>query len=308
MSRSSRRPRAGTTDTSPTAGTAGDSTRRPSTGPSGTPRAGRRERVRTYDRESFLERNRNRLIWLAGVTAVALIGAFVFVSAGQPAFACSTEFNPSASPAASDGRLGYVQQDMGRSHTLQSPQRYLYCPPASGPHSNTFGPMKPGVYGPDSGAIPQGWIHNLEHGGLAVLYSCTAGTNACTDAGQREFQNFYSNFPNSPICNFPPGTTGPVVARFDEMPYPYAALIWGRVLPLQSFDTATILKFFDTEGERTNPENTCPDKPRDGSSPSASPAASGEASPAASGEASPAASGEASPAASPSAEASPSAS
>lgn len=288
MSKSSRRQRAGASAAPSAAGpdAASSTTQgtRSSTSPTGTRRAGRRERVRTYDQRSFFERYRSRLIWLVGVVGIALIGAFVFVSASQPAYACTNVFDPSPSPSASDGSLGYVQQDQGRSHTLQSPQRYLFCPPASGPHSNTFGPMKAGVYGPDSGAIPQGWIHNLEHGGLVVLYGCDDGTDACTDAGQQAFQSFNASFPSSPVCGFPAGTTGPVIARFDDMPYPYAALVWGRVLPLESFDTARILEFYSQWGERTNPENFCPDKPRDGSSPSASPAASPstEASPGAS--------------------------
>jgi hypothetical protein len=48
-----------------------------------------------------------------------------------------------------------------------------------------------------------------------------------------------------------------VIARFDEMATPYAALVWGRVLPLAEFDAAQILEFWQVYGERTNPEPQC---------------------------------------------------
>ena len=46
-------------------------------------------------------------------------------------------------------------------------------------------------------------------------------------------------------------------ARFDDMETPFAAMVWGRVLPLQTLDTEAILKFDQTYGERTNPEQFC---------------------------------------------------
>ena len=45
-----------------------------------------------------------------------------------------------------------------------------------------------------------------------------------------------------------------MITRFDEMATPFAALVWGRVLPLQTLDTAAILDFWNIWGERTNPE------------------------------------------------------
>ncbi len=254
---------------------------RRSTSPSGTTRAGRRERVRVYDQPSFLERYRTRLLALAGVVVVALIAVFVFFSATAPSYACSTEWSPAptASPApGATQQLGYVQQDMGRSHNVASPQRYLLCPPASGPHLNRVGqgPIEAIVYGPNDYAPPQGWIHNLEHGGLVVLYNCTEGvqTDACTDSGQQAFKQFLANFPNSPICGLPKGVVGPVMARFDQMKWPYAAIVWNRVLPLETFDQAQILEFFQQFGDRTNPERQCPLP-----SPSASPGESGSVAP-----------------------------
>ena len=159
---------------------------------------------------------------------------------------------------------------MGATHNVSQQQRYTYCPPASGPHYNqpgVLGPIQPRVYGPDDFTQPQGWVHNLEHGALVLLYKCPGG--ACDDAGQQQLRQFFQSFPNSPVCNIPPGQLSPVVARFDDMAWPYAAIVWDRVLPLQTLDTAAILDFYKTFGDRTNPEVQC--QP---ASPSAGPAVS----------------------------------
>ncbi|MEW5992525.1 MAG: DUF3105 domain-containing protein [Chloroflexota bacterium] len=236
---------------------------------------------RAAPQRSFLERNRNRLLWgLAGVALVA-IASMAFLNATSPAYACSTEWQPAVTPEPAPSatpRLGYVQNDQGREHiSLGSFVRYALCPPASGKHYNAQGegPVRPGTYGPDDEADPQGWIHNLEHGGLVVLYRCSDGDSGCTDATQDAIQTFYSTFPNSPVCDLPAGSVGPIVARFDEMQWPYAALLWGQVLPLHGFDTQLILDFFAQQGERSNPEALC-------AAPTPTPAPTGTPSPTAS--------------------------
>ena len=45
------------------------------------------------------------------------------------------------------------------------------------------------------------------------------------------------------------------------MDTPFAALVWGRVLPLQTLDTEAILQFDQVFGERTNPESFCSPAP-----------------------------------------------
>lgn len=188
--------------------------------------------------------------------------------------------------------------------------RYALCPPASGKHYNPppAGPVRGGFYGPNEAANPPGWVHNLEHGYIVLLYRCTTPDSdqpaqACTDAGQQAMRDLLTRWPNSPYCNTPPGQLTPVIARFDDMAWPYAAIVWDAVLPLQALDEAAIFDFYAKRGERYNPEALCNDPtptpgPTGTPGPSASPAASG-ASPAPSGAASPATSPAASPATSP---------
>jgi hypothetical protein len=237
--------------------------------------------VRAPVRQSFLERNRGRLLWAAAAVVVVAIGGLLYLRATSPAYACGIEWTAPATPSPAPGatpRLGYAQQDMGRDHVGPGTfVKYLACPPASGNHINLAGqgPIDARLYGPDAQALPQGWIHNLEHGGLVLLYRCPG--DACTDAGQAALQQFWASFPASPVCNVPPHLISPVIARFDDMAYPYAALLWDQVLPLQTLDTDQILAFFAQQGERTNPEKQClapSAAPSAAPSPSVAPAAS----------------------------------
>ncbi len=242
------------------------------------PRTQRRTPQRTAPQRTFVERNRARLLWgLAGVALVA-IAAVAFLNATSPAYACSTQWTPAATPPPTPGaspRYGYVQDDLGRDHiSLGAFVEYALCPPASGRHFNAQGegPVRPAVYGPDDQATPQGWIHNLEHGGLVILYRCADGDSACGEAEQAALKELYTTMPNSPICNLPAAATT-VVARFDEMAWPYAALLWGQVMPMDTLDAQLARDFFAQQGERTNPEALCA-KPTPTPAPIASPASS----------------------------------
>lgn len=234
---------------------------RGSTSPSGTPRAGRRTTARRrYDEPSLFERFRTPI--LAAAVAVAVIGTalFVFQSASAASYSCSTIFEPSAA-AQQEGRLGAVQPDMGQAHAPFGEQvRYTYCPPASGNHVNRsgFGPVEPEAYGPNDRSQPQGWVHNLEHGAMVVLYSCADRFGGCPPQDELgALEAFVRNFDEpSPVCNFPPRTVGPVAARFDEMAQPYAAVTWGRVLYMDEFDPELATRMFLTEAERLGPDGT----------------------------------------------------
>lgn len=292
------------TSTSATAGaatrsTTGGSDRPRSTSPTGSQRTGRRERSRPAVRQSFLQRYRRWLLAAAVVAVVAIVGAGVFASATQPAFACSNVWtpDPTASPAAdASPQPGYVQPDMGNNHVaVGTVIKYTYCPPASGRHyfAAGQGPIPARAYGPNDTVIPEGWVHNLEHGGLVILYKGA-------DADQTALRALYDAVPVSPVCGFQPGgnSPGPVVVRFDQMAWPYAALVWDRVLPMQALDQAAVLDFYARYGERTNPEKLCNPSASPSTGPSSSPSGSDPASPAASEDASSSAGPSVSPAAS----------
>ena len=243
--------------------------------PSASARAGRRERQRAVERPTFMARHRTIIVVIAAFAGVALLSAFVFLSASSASYACSTEWTPAPTSAPAAGAtpaLGYVQPNMGADHkAIGEKVTYTYCAPATGNHFNkpgVAGPITPRVYGPGDAVLPQGWLHNLEHGGLVVLY--TGSSAGATPDGQAQLRAFYDTFPVGPVCGTTKGINGPVIARFDQMTSPFQAIVWGRVLFLDTFDQAKILAFWDQWGERTNPEQQCPVP---SAQPSATPAA-----------------------------------
>ena len=234
-----------------------------SSGPSGAARAGRRDRPRPNQKpRPFYERYRSQLIGGGATVVVAAAVVFLFLGATAKAYSCSTIMTPAPAASAVPGAsplLGQTQPDMGRTHiALGATQTYLSCPPASGDHVNQppSGPIPARYYGPDESTIPQGWLHNLEHGGLVVLYSCKDGCP--DDATLAKLKAFVTTgFPDSPVCHLPAGNVAPVVTRFDDMSTKFAGLVWDRVLLQDTLDTAQLLKFYATEGEQFNPELLC---------------------------------------------------
>jgi len=224
-----------------------------------------RARATRYNpRKTFFQRHRALVLGGVALVLIAGLGIVAYNAATAPAYACTTEWQPEVTPPPEPGatpRLGYVQQQMGRTHVQPGDfVRHPFCPPASGNHINlagSLGPIPPRVYGPDNRVYPMNWIHNLEHGGLVVLYRCADGDSGCSDEQQQAFRTFQSNFPNSPLCNIPAGTLSPVITRFDQMEFPFAVLLWCQVLPMDSWDPEIATAFFAQQGERTNPEQQC---------------------------------------------------
>jgi hypothetical protein len=229
--------------------TKGTGQRHQSTSPTGTNRAGRRsaDRRRPAEQTTF-ERFRTPIIAVVAIVALVGVGFAVVQGAATPAYACTTI--DTVRPAA-EGELGQVQPDQGANHIQPGDKvTYQVCPPASGRHVNRpgFGPLEPQVYGPDDQSLPNGWIHNLEHGGLVLLYSCDQG--ACDEASIAALQALDDGFPTSAICGLAPGIVGPVTARFEQMPTRYAALVWNRVLYLDTLDAEQVYDFFLRYAER----------------------------------------------------------
>ncbi|HEY3523646.1 MAG TPA: DUF3105 domain-containing protein, partial [Candidatus Limnocylindrales bacterium] len=147
-----------------------------------------------------------------------------------------------------------------------------------------FGPIAARYYAPDEQTVPQGWVHNLEHGALVVLYKC--GGDVCSDSTQGQLRQFVESFPPSPICGVKAGVVAPVVTRFDQSPHAFAAIVWDRVMYMDSWDPQQVLDFYAKYGEVNNPEPQC-SRATPSAAASASPAASDAASPSAAASASP---------------------
>jgi hypothetical protein len=260
-------------------------------------RPGARPR-RALPRKSFMERNRSRLLLGAVAVALLAVGAFAFFTTSTAGYSCSIRWEPGATPTTAPSatpNLGYFQDDMGHNHVaVGAPVKYAFCPPASGNHYNSAGiagPIPARLYTPSEKKVPQNWVHNLEHGALVLLYKCGGTADPCSASGQTALGALLTDFPISPICKIPPLTLSPVIARFDDMDFPYAALVWDEVLPLQTLDLAQVKAFFLQHAEKLNPEKLCAlpsptpgpsDTPGPSATPSAAPSAGASTQPSAS--------------------------
>ena len=265
--------------------------------PSPAARATRRSRRPAARQPSFLERYRTGLLWVGGIVVfIGLIFVGFVAPSITPAYECVNVFDPTPAPSfvppspapVGSGATpapqvtapapGFVEPDMGRTHVvLGTKVKYLWCPPASGNHYSIAGqgPIQGGFYDQNTPTVPEGWVHNLEHGAIVLAYKCPGP--GCTDEGEAAMRSLLGRWPDSPLCKIPPGALTPIFTRFDDMPYPYAAIVWDMVLPLQTLDEAAILAFYNAYGERLNPEKqpTCPQPTTAPPPPTASPSPSG---------------------------------
>jgi len=233
-----------------------DSTSQRGTGPEA---AVGRARLREPQRpRSPLERYRGLLLGIGVVAIVVVVGGVLFLGASSPAYACTTVLQPAAPATAAPGQtplVGQVTRDLGRNHVqVGSSVTYEFCPPTSGPHYNAdrMGPIPTLFYGKDETTVPEGWVHNLEHGAMVVLYRCPEG---CGTDAQTSLAGLQQQLPASPLCGFPPGSNV-VVTRFDQMPTPYAAVVWGRVVFMDTLDVGAVTTFYGQSADRA-PEPKC---------------------------------------------------
>jgi hypothetical protein len=176
------------------------------------------------------------------VIAAAVLGLVGFIALGfisratVKSYACGQVFQPASVPAD-----GVEMPDMGHLHVAVGTKiTYATCPPSSGPHyaAAGAGPIRPGFYGPDAKAEPGGWVHDLEHGYIVVLYRGDIGS---TDL--QAVQRFVDKAPSTPTAEACGYRAKIIVARFDDMATPFSVLAWDHLLPLKTWDANAALAF-----------------------------------------------------------------
>lgn len=133
---------------------------------------------------------------------------------------------------------------LGRDHFVNAGQtiEYGFCPPTSGAHYNIgggVGPIRAAVYPNSAEQPPGGWVHNLEHGWVVQLYSCTNGCPSSDEMTQ--MQTWFDQAPAvdpSQRCD-----KEVIVARFDSMTTRFAEVAWGRALLSDEFNLDTARTF-----------------------------------------------------------------
>ena len=120
---------------------------------------------------------------------------------------------------------------------------YRANPPASGPHW----PMWQEPWGAYPMGLPrERWVHNLEHGGVALLYNCPTG---CDDVVAQLTALRDSTRPD----RF--NAQRILIVPDAVMPHRVAAVAWGWRWQGETVDAATVRCFIDARYDRA-PEST----------------------------------------------------
>lgn len=173
-------------------------------------RSRRRQRIsRAAPRQRLRLRSR---LWLAGIGIIFVMGIAVVVAVNP---------SPSEPPP---GRQVPIQ---GTQHVApgQSHSPYNTDPPTSGWH--LAGTARWGIHGQP---IPRELqVHNLEHGGILVQYSCDdcPGLVAQLEGVVERYRSKV------------------ILAPYPDMPARIALTAWGRIAELKDFDERAIARFID---------------------------------------------------------------
>jgi hypothetical protein len=175
---------------------------------------------------------RIRQIVLLAVLAVVLIGVVV-------AGVMTSFFGLASGSLMPVGRTVPIE---GADHVAQdTPLTFKSRPPTSGSHYptwlQTYGFMDP--------APPTGnWLHNLEHGAVAILYNCP---NGCPDVVQ-QLKDLYPTLPLG--RNSRGGQPRALIFSYTDMDHQIAAVAWGWILEQDTLDKDQIVRFYESRIDR----------------------------------------------------------
>ena len=162
--------------------------------------------------------------------------------------ASASPYDPSPPRFNGDKAVGQAIDEMPHVHIAPPAKvQYDHNPPTSGCHYSLGGdnpaPIQPGAY--DQVVDPEYWVHNLEHGYVAVLYNCPTG---CSN----EFQQLVAwrkGLPPDPAANAQQKGAIPyakvIVLPYPSMPVKFAAVSWDYYQGWNTFDLKAIQAFYD---------------------------------------------------------------
>ena len=157
-------------------------------------------------------------------------------SNAAPYFKSGNDVKPA--PVNSLPPVGQAIDEMPHTHVSSTVKvTYLHDPPTSGCHYNLgYGdaPIQTGVY---NQAVPKEyWVHNLEHGYIAVLYNCPSGCTTEFNA----LHDWYKSLPPTPGFPYPKA----IVLPYSSMDVPFAVESWDWYDPMPVFSLDEVKKFY----------------------------------------------------------------
>jgi hypothetical protein len=193
-------------------------------------------------------RDRRNLFVIAGViggAAIAiLVVALALQQAAKVALANRIQFHTVS------GTIGTPVPDEGRNHVDPSTTpTYNFYPPASGPHYSAQGiaPVAWQTIATSSSPLVEGqYVHNLEHGGIAILYNCPTGAD-CTTL-KNSLENYVTNLaPVEPTFN----EVKMVITPYSQgMQKKVALVAWDYIEFLDSYDQNAITQFYENHVDK----------------------------------------------------------
>lgn len=136
--------------------------------------------------------------------------------------------------------VGEPVNEMPHTHVLP-PARvtYNHDPPTSGCHYNLgFGtaPILNGAY--DRPIQDEYWVHNLEHGYVAVLYNCPSGCPTQFN----QLRQWYRGLPPDPTGAVAYARV--IIIPDPTLPVPFAAEYWDWYYPIPVFNISEVQRFY----------------------------------------------------------------
>ncbi len=134
--------------------------------------------------------------------------------------------------------IGRRMPDEGQQHVpAGTPVTYGHYPPTSGPHWPRPAPW--GEY--EQEVPPEIWVHNLEHGGIVLLYRCDA---PCPEL-VRQLRELYATFPKSKH-----GHVKLLITPYRRLKTRLAILAWTWIDELAEFNRDRLLRFYRAHVDR----------------------------------------------------------
>lgn len=129
-------------------------------------------------------------------------------------------------------QVGRRMPDEGQQHVAEgTPATYGHYPPTSGPHWPVW--ARWGMYAQEVPA--EAWVHNLEHGGVVILYRCDT---PCPRLIQ-QLRELHDTFPKSKH-----GHVKLLISPNRKLQTRLAILAWTWLGELEEFDRERLLGFY----------------------------------------------------------------
>jgi len=185
------------------------------------------------------DRDRRNLFIIGGVLGTAALAVLIVALALNHAAQVATQNRLPFQTVS--GTVGQPVADEGRNHIDPSTTpTYKFYPPASGPHYSAQG-IAP-VDWQTIATLQEGqYIHNLEHGGIAILYDCPSGTD-CTTL-KNALENYVTNLaPVEPTYHEVKVVLTPYSRGMQKK---VALVAWDYIEFLDGYDQAEITRFYE---------------------------------------------------------------